>query len=87
MFRSLTLAECEARFAGADCCYAPVLDLAEAVGSPHVRSRGLIRRTLTGALQALFPAVVDGHPSAPRRALHDREEEAAAVEPGSRSDR
>jgi crotonobetainyl-CoA:carnitine CoA-transferase CaiB-like acyl-CoA transferase len=65
MFRGLTLKECEARFAHADCCCAPVLDLTDALQSPHVRHRGIVHRTPTGALQALFPAVVDGEP--PRR--------------------
>jgi crotonobetainyl-CoA:carnitine CoA-transferase CaiB-like acyl-CoA transferase len=44
MFRGLTLKQCEERFADADCCWAPVLDLAEAVQSPHVRARGLGER-------------------------------------------
>jgi len=66
MFGGLTLAQCEERFATADCCYAPVLDLAEAIASPHVRQRGLVQRTSSGGLQALFPAVVDGARPTPR---------------------
>lgn len=73
MFRQLTLAECEKRFGAADCCVAPVLNLSEAIQSPHVRGRGLVHRTNAGELQALFPAVVDGEPPAPRRAVRDDE--------------
>lgn len=69
MFRALTLAECEERFAGADCCFAPVLDLREAVESPHVRARGLVRQTAAGEWQALFPAVVDGERPMPRASI------------------
>ena len=69
LFRRLTLADCEARFGSADCCYAAVLTLAEAVDSPHVRGRGLVPRTPDGGLQPLFPAVVDGEPPRPRPPL------------------
>lgn len=71
MFRQLTLAECERRFAAADCCFAPVLELTEAVASPHVQSRGLVHRTADGELQPLFPAVVDGEGPAPRVPLRE----------------
>lgn len=71
MFRQLTLADCERRFGAADCCFAPVLELAEALASPHVRSRGLVHRTADGELQPLFPAVVDGEPPEPRPPLRD----------------
>lgn len=71
MFRGLTLVECETRFGTADCCFAAVLDLAEAVDSPHVRSRGLVHRAPGGELQPLFPAVVDGEPPSPRRPLRE----------------
>jgi alpha-methylacyl-CoA racemase len=69
MFRALTLAECEERFGETDCCFAPVLDLAEAIASPHVRDRGLVHRTSSGALQALFPAVIDGERPTPRASI------------------
>lgn len=71
MFRGLTLTECEERFARADCCFAPVLDLADAIESPYARGRGLVHRTSTGALQALFPAIVDGEPPKPRPPLQE----------------
>jgi len=66
MFGGLTLAQCNERFAPANCCFAPVLDFAEAIESAHARSRGIVYRTVTGGLQALFPAVVNGEPPEPR---------------------
>lgn len=66
-FASLTLSECSARFTAADCCYSPVLDLGEALCSPHHLSRGLLRRGPDAALQTLFPAWVDGSAPATRR--------------------
>jgi crotonobetainyl-CoA:carnitine CoA-transferase CaiB-like acyl-CoA transferase len=69
MFRGLTLAQCQQRFGNADCCFAPVLDLAEALESPHVRARGLVHRTSAGELQALFPAVIDGERPMPRASI------------------
>ncbi len=77
---TLALDECVARFAAADCCLSPVLDLGEAIASPHHRGRGLIRQAPEGALQALFPARVDGVPPASRPKL--RPDEAA---PSTRS--
>ncbi len=59
---TLTLEECRARFNSPDCCTSPVLDLGEALASPHVAGRGLVRAAPHGALQALFPARIDGHP-------------------------
>jgi crotonobetainyl-CoA:carnitine CoA-transferase CaiB-like acyl-CoA transferase len=71
MFRQLTLAECKRRFGPPDCCFAPVLELAEAIASPHFRSRGLVHRTADGEIQPLFPAVIDREPPAPRPALRE----------------
>ena len=65
-FEALTLAECEARFAAADCCLTPILTAGEALESEHVRHRGLVRRGPAGDLQALFPARVDGESPATR---------------------
>lgn len=70
---TLALDECVARFAPADCCLSPVLDLGEALGSPHHCSRGLVRRAPDGALQALFPARVNGLPPASRPKLRPGE--------------
>jgi crotonobetainyl-CoA:carnitine CoA-transferase CaiB-like acyl-CoA transferase len=61
-FRSITLADCVRRFSNVDCCLTPVLDLREAIESPHHRSRGVVRRSQAGSLQALFPAYVDAQP-------------------------
>ena len=69
LIATLALDECVARFTPADCCLSPVLDLGEAVGSPHHRSRGLVRLAPDGALQALFPARVNGVPPASRPPL------------------
>lgn len=65
---TLTTEECLARFAAADCCFSPVLDIGEALDSAHHRDRALVRSAPSGALQALFPAHVDGLPPATRSA-------------------
>jgi crotonobetainyl-CoA:carnitine CoA-transferase CaiB-like acyl-CoA transferase len=69
LFAGLALDECIARFDPADCCFAPVLTLADALTSDQCRDRQLVRRAPDGALQALFPAWVDGEPPAARAAL------------------
>ena len=66
---ALTTDECLARFAPADCCFSPVLDISEALASPHHHDRGLVRSAPSGALQPLFPAHVDGVPPSTRPAL------------------
>jgi crotonobetainyl-CoA:carnitine CoA-transferase CaiB-like acyl-CoA transferase len=68
---TLTLDECVARFANADCCLVPVLGAGEALESAHVRERGLVRRGTAGDLQALFPARVDGEAPATRPRVRD----------------
>jgi crotonobetainyl-CoA:carnitine CoA-transferase CaiB-like acyl-CoA transferase len=68
-FAGLTLEECVARFVPADCCFTPVITLAAAVESEQTRARRLVRRAPSGALQALFPAWVDGEPPAERQPL------------------
>lgn len=68
---TLTQAQAVARFGPADCCLSAVLDLGEAVASPHHTARRLVRRAPDGALQALFPALVDGVPPALRRPVRD----------------
>jgi crotonobetainyl-CoA:carnitine CoA-transferase CaiB-like acyl-CoA transferase len=70
MFGTLTLAECNARFSPAGCCFAPILDSRSAVDSLHYRDRGLVRDSSTG-LQALFPAIVDGESPSLREPLRD----------------
>jgi crotonobetainyl-CoA:carnitine CoA-transferase CaiB-like acyl-CoA transferase len=72
-FTGLRLSECEARFAGADCCLSPVLDLAEALHGAHHQARGVVRSGPDGGLQALFPVLVDGQPPALRSDMTARE--------------
>jgi alpha-methylacyl-CoA racemase len=71
MFASLTLAECLDRFSPADCCFAPVADLGEAIASSHHQQRGVVRRGADGRLEALFPAIVDQERPTPRAPLRD----------------
>jgi crotonobetainyl-CoA:carnitine CoA-transferase CaiB-like acyl-CoA transferase len=65
---TLTRDEATARFGPADCCFSAVLDLGEAVASPHHDTRQLVRRASDGALQSLFPAWIDGVPPSTRPA-------------------
>lgn len=69
LLASMTLAECVERFVPADCCLSPVLSLDEALASEQVAARQLVRRGSDGALQALFPAWVDGEPPALREPM------------------
>jgi hypothetical protein len=55
-----------------------VLDLGEAVASPHHDARRLVRRAPDGALQTLFPAWVDGVPPTPRAPLREAAAETCA---------
>ncbi|MGW9333593.1 CaiB/BaiF CoA transferase family protein [Bosea sp. NPDC055594] len=59
-FGALPLDECLARFAQADCCISPVLDLAEALRLDRVSERRLVRRSAQGELEAVFPALING---------------------------
>lgn len=59
-FSTMTASECHARFDKADCCVTIVVDLAEAMSSPHTKTRDLVRADGHGGVQALFPARVDG---------------------------
>jgi crotonobetainyl-CoA:carnitine CoA-transferase CaiB-like acyl-CoA transferase len=66
-FAGLTLDEAIARFEPADCCFAPVLSLDQAVETEQVRARGLVQRGADGNWQALFPGRVDGEAPVVRR--------------------
>ena len=55
-------------------CFTPVLDLGEAVESPHHQARGRIRRNVAGIHEGLFPVRVDGMPPRSRRPLEEEEE-------------
>ena len=69
LIATMTLDECMARFGPADCCVSPVLELGEAIGSPHHKGRDLVRRAADGVLQALFPARINGAPPSARPKL------------------
>jgi alpha-methylacyl-CoA racemase len=60
-FGSHRLADLESRFRGIDCCLTPIVELSEAIDSPHYRHRDLVRRQ-GNTMQALYPARVDGEP-------------------------
>jgi alpha-methylacyl-CoA racemase len=68
-FATLDARACETRFAEADCCLSPVLDLRQAVASPHHARRGVVRAAPQGGHQALFPALIDGEAPASRPPL------------------
>ena len=60
-FASLTVKECNARYAQADCCFAVVLDLQQAVDSEYISTRGLVRRHPDmNIYEAAYPVYVDG---------------------------
>lgn len=57
----LALQQCLERFLPADCCFAAVLDLRQAVESNHVQARGLVRRSPNLPIyEAAYPALIDG---------------------------
>jgi len=71
-FAGLSLAECLARYDDADCCFAPVLDLKQAVLSDRVRERGLVRRHPRMPIyEAAFPVLVNGMRPQPRVLLDE----------------
>lgn len=71
LFSALTLAECNARFGGVDCCFNQVLALEEAVQTPHIRARKLVTKNVSGEWQALYPAYVDGEAPLTRPAFRE----------------
>ena len=72
MFGELDLADAVARFAPADCCFAAVSPFDQAAAQRQAAQRGLLAPGADGMLQALFPALVDGAPPAPRPPLSER---------------
>ena len=66
-FSGLTRDQAIARLEPADCCFAPVLTLDQAVETEQLKARGLVRRGEDGNWQALFPGQVDGEAPAIRR--------------------
>jgi alpha-methylacyl-CoA racemase len=81
--RTMSLEMCLAAFDSVDCCFSAVLDLGEALNSPHHRSRGLVRQSEAGSLQALFPALVDGVAPALREPLRTEADGSWMVSPPS----
>lgn len=73
-FAAVTLDEATIRFESADCCFAPVLDLAEAVEADQIKARKLVRRGPDGLWQALFPAQMDGEAPETRAPWREIEE-------------
>lgn len=73
-FSNLTLAESNDRFNAADCCYNEVLELADAVETPHMKARKLVVQSDKGEYQALYPAYVDGEPPQARTAFQEPSE-------------
>jgi crotonobetainyl-CoA:carnitine CoA-transferase CaiB-like acyl-CoA transferase len=62
IFASMTAEQAAARFGPVDCCFSIVEDLGDALASPLIAERRLVRRSGTGNLQTLYPAWIDGVP-------------------------
>ena len=65
------LAHWERLIEPADCCFHPVIDLAEVPAHPQIAERRLVHRVSADPplIETLFPAWVDGSPPAPRAEL------------------
>jgi len=70
-FAAMTAAGANERFAAAQCCFSPVLDLEDAIQTPHMSDRRLVVDGADGILQALFPVHIDGQPPEPRKPFAD----------------
>ena len=70
-FAGLTLQEANTRFASVDCCFNQVLELQDAVNTPHMQMRQLVVQNKQGDFQALYPAYVDGQPPLPRTPFNE----------------
>lgn len=66
-----TLDECNALFADVECCYNQVLNISEAVQTPHIQARELVVKNQQGQYQALYPAYVDDEAPQQRKAFED----------------
>lgn len=71
LIASEPLTHWEALIEPADCCFHPVIELAEVPSHPQIAARGLVRRVTEepALVETLFPAWVDGAPPAPREPL------------------
>jgi len=65
------LAHWERLIEPADCCFHPVIELADVPAHPQIAARGLVHRVSDSPalIETLFPAWVDGAPPAPRAEL------------------
>lgn len=73
-FAAMTAAEANERFASAQCCFSPVLDLEDAIRTQHMADRRLVVNGPDGLVQALFPVHIDGQPPVPRQPFVDSDE-------------
>lgn len=70
LISSATFSQWQARFAGIDCCFEPILEHAEVINQPQVVQRQLLQSQGTeGRQDALMPVWFDGEPPPSRRAL------------------
>src|SRR5215470_16827750 len=68
---SRPLADWERVIDPADCCFHPVVELADVPDHPQIAARGLVRRVAENPalIETLFPAWIDGEPPPPRADL------------------
>jgi alpha-methylacyl-CoA racemase len=71
LIASRPLAHWERAIDPADCCFHPVVELADVPDHPQIAARGLVHRVTDSPalIETLFPAWVDGKPPPPRTAL------------------
>jgi crotonobetainyl-CoA:carnitine CoA-transferase CaiB-like acyl-CoA transferase len=71
LIASRPLAHWERAIDPADCCFHPVVELADVPDHPQIAARGLVHRVAESPalIETLFPAWVDGEPPPPRAAL------------------
>lgn len=70
----MTAEEVERRFGSLDCCLSVVNDLGQALASPQVSERQLVRTGGDGELQSLLPVWIDGLPPPVRAPLREERE-------------
>jgi alpha-methylacyl-CoA racemase len=71
LIASRPLGDWERAIDPADCCFHPVVELADVPDHPQIAARGLVHRVAESPalIETLFPAWVDGKPPPPRAAL------------------
>lgn len=65
IFASQSAEQWEVSLGAVECCFAAVVEPREVADHPQIAARGMIARR-DGAIEALFPAHIDGQPPAPR---------------------